>query len=94
LAQIRPESKQILISIRPEASSLTPAGEPGTLDGSLLETTYLGETAQHLVEIKGCPPIKIAEMNPFGSSSRVHPELGDRVGVRFDPGEVVPIEAD
>jgi iron(III) transport system ATP-binding protein len=94
LAQNHPKTKQILISIRPEASTLTPTGEPGTLEGSLLETTYLGETAQHLVEIKGCPPIKIAEMNPFGSSSRVHPEPGDRVGVRFDPGEVVPIEAD
>ena len=94
LAQNQSESKQILISIRPEATALTPAGEAGTLAGSLLETTYLGETAQHLVEIKGCPPIKIAEMNPFGSSSRVHPEPGDIVGVRFDPGEIVPIEAD
>ncbi len=94
LAQNQSESIQILISIRPEATSLTPVGEAGTLDGSLLETTYLGETAQHLVEIKGCPPIKIAEMNPFGSSSRVHPEPGDIVGVRFDPGEIVPVEAD
>ncbi len=94
LGQIQSESKQILVSIRPEATSLTPPGESGTLEGSLLETTYLGETAQHLVEIKGCPPIKIAEMNPFGVSSRVHPEPGDIVGVRFDPCEVVPVDPD
>ncbi len=83
-----------LFSIRPEATALVPVGEPGSLQGALLETTYLGETAQHLVEVAGCPPIKVAEMNPFGSSSRVHPERGDLVGVRFDPGEVVPVEAD
>ena len=88
------DTKQTLVSIRPEATALTPVGEPGSLQGALLETTYLGETAQHLVELDGCPPIKIAEMNPFGSSSRVHPEPGDLVGVRFDPGEVVPVEAD
>ncbi len=83
-----------LYSVRPEATALVPVGEPGALTGALLETTYLGETAQHLVEVAGCPPIKVAEMNPFGSSSRVHPEPGDLVGVRFDPGEIVPVEAD
>ncbi|MEM9373217.1 MAG: ABC transporter ATP-binding protein [Planctomycetota bacterium] len=88
------ETEQILVSIRPEATSLTPAGEAGSLPGTLIDTTYLGETAQHLVEVKGCPPIKIAEMNPFGASSRVHPEPGDAVGVRFDPGEVVAITPD
>jgi len=88
------KSKQILVSIRPEATRLTPAGETGSLPGKLIDTTYLGETAQHLVEVKGCPPIKVAEMNPFGSSSVVHPEPGDPVGVRFDPGEVVPIAPD
>lgn len=91
---IQSDSEQTLVSIRPEATSLTPTGEAGSLPGKLLETTYLGETAQHLVEVKGCPPIKIAEMNPFGASSRVHPEPGDAVGVRFDPGEIVPISSD
>ncbi len=94
ISQDQSKSKHILISVRPEATSLTPAGESGSLPGKLLDTTYLGETAQHLVEVKGCPLIKVAEMNPFGSSSRVHPEPGDTVGVRFDPGEVVPISAD
>lgn len=94
LRENRSDTKQIMVSVRPEATALTPVGEPGSLQGSLIETTYLGETAQHLVELAGCPAIKIAEMNPFGSSSRVHPEPGDLVGVRFDPGEVVPVEAD
>jgi iron(III) transport system ATP-binding protein len=88
------DSEHFLVSVRPEATTLVPVGEAGSLDGLLRETTYLGETAQHLVEVKGCPPIKIAEMNPFGSSSRVHPEPGDAVGVRFDPGEVVAVAGD
>jgi iron(III) transport system ATP-binding protein len=92
--QGRTDTKQVVVSVRPEATSLVPVGEPGSLTGSLLETTYLGETAQHLLAVKGCPPIKVAEMNPFGPSSRVHPEPGDMVGVRFDPGEVVPVEPD
>ena len=84
-------TKQNLLSIRPEAIRLRRDGEPNTLPGKLLETTYLGETAQHLVEIKGCPPIKIAEMNPYGSTSAVHPEPGDAVRVEFLAGDIVPI---
>ncbi len=95
-AKIGPEyqskTEYLLVSVRPEATRLTPAGERGSLPGRLLETTYLGETAQHLVEVKGCPPIKIAELNPFGPSSTVHPEPGQPVGVVFDPNEVVPVE--
>lgn len=80
-----------LVSIRPEAIRLREPNSPNTLPGKLLETTYLGETAQHLVEVKGCPPIKIAEMNPFGSTSTVHPEPGDQVWVEFLAGDIVLI---
>ncbi len=87
------KSEQTLLSIRPEAIRLRKPGENNTLTGKLLETTYLGETAQHLVEIKGCPPIKIAEMNPFGSTSAVHPEPGDDVHVEFLAGDIVEISS-
>ncbi len=85
------ETKQILLSIRPEAIRLRRPEDGNTLPGRLLETTYLGETAQHLVEIKGCPPIKIAEMNPYSPSSAVHPEPGDSVWVEFQAGDIVPV---
>ena len=85
------KDEQPLLSIRPEAIRLRKQGDPNTLPGKLLETTYLGETAQHLVEIKGCPPVKIAEMNPFGSTSAVHPEPGDAVWVEFLAGDIVQI---
>jgi iron(III) transport system ATP-binding protein len=91
-ASVRADTKQITISIRPEATRIVPLGEAGSLPGRLIETTYLGETAQHLVEVKGCPAVKVAEMNPFGSSSRIHPNPGDPVGVVFDAGEIVPVD--
>ncbi len=89
--QAQTKSEQNLLSVRPEAIRLRRSGEPNTLPGKLLETTYLGETAQHLVEIKGCPPIKIAEMNPFGSASTVHPNVGDDVHVEFIADDIVLI---
>ena len=92
-ASSQTDSEQTLLSIRPEAILLRKQGTPNTLAGKLIETTYLGETAQHLVEIAGCPPIKIAEMNPFGSVSAVHPEVGDQVWVEFIAGDVVQIRA-
>ena len=84
------KSEQRLLSIRPEAIRLRKEGEPNTLPGKLLETTYLGKTAQRVVEITGCPLVKIAEMNQIGSPSAVHPEPGDTVGVEFLAGELVP----
>ncbi|MEX0877051.1 MAG: ABC transporter ATP-binding protein [Phycisphaerales bacterium] len=83
-----------LLSIRPEAIRLRRPDTENTLPGTLMETTYLGETAQHLVEVKGCPPIKIAEMNPYSPSSAVHPEPGDPVWVEFVPTDIVPVAAD
>jgi iron(III) transport system ATP-binding protein len=87
-------TKHKLLSVRPEAIRLRKEGEPNTLPGKLLETTYLGESAQHLVEIKGCPPIKITEMNPYGSTSAVHPSPGDKVWVEFIEGDIVEIAKD
>jgi len=85
-------TEQTLLSVRPEAIRLRKPDSENTLPGKLLETTYLGETAQHLVEVQGCPPIKIAEMNPYSASSAVHPEPGDPVWVEFMPTDVVPVE--
>jgi iron(III) transport system ATP-binding protein len=84
-------TEQTLVSIRPEAIRLVESGTNKSLAAKVLHTTYLGETAQHLVEVKGCPPIKIAEMNPYGSQSSVHPNPGDTVGVLFEPGDIVAI---
>ncbi len=53
-------------SIRPEALRLAAPDEPHALEGTYLETTYLGEMAQHVVELKGVGPVRLAELNPAG----------------------------
>ncbi len=93
-AEIQTTSKQPLVSIRPEAIQMVEQSTPKSLPAKVLHTTYLGESAQHLVEVKGCPPIKITEMNPFGSLSSVHPDPGDTVGVIFTPGDIVTVQDD
>jgi iron(III) transport system ATP-binding protein len=93
-AETQTRTEQTTLSVRPEAIHLRPLGSSNTISGKLLETTYLGETAQHIVEVKGCAPIKIAEMNPFGSVSAVHPEPGDEVCIELLAGDIVEIAPD
>lgn len=84
----------VLISLRPEAITLAPASEEGVLSAIHAETTYLGETAQHLIDLPGAGRVKVAELNPFGGS-HVGPELssadkpGTPVGLRVHPDDVV-----
>ncbi|MFT5423437.1 MAG: iron(III) transport system ATP-binding protein [Phycisphaerales bacterium] len=88
----------VLISLRPEAIMLAPASEAqggtGVLSAIHAETTYLGETAQHLIDLPGAGRVKVAELNPFGGS-HPGPELcsaskpGTPVGLRVHPDDVV-----
>jgi iron(III) transport system ATP-binding protein len=66
----------VTVSIRPEAmqivrhngvsssSSSQPESRPATLQGRIAESTYLGDTAQHLVELKGGTIIRVTELHP------------------------------
>ncbi len=84
-------SGDCLISIRPEAITLQKPGTPNTLPAKLLHSTYLGETAQHILELKGAPPIKVAQMNPFAPTT-IAPSPGDEVALHLSPTDIVPIE--
>ena len=86
-------SGDCLISIRPEAITLKEPGTAGTLPGKLLHSTYLGETAQHIIELKGAPPIKVAQMNPFAPTT-IAPSPGDEVALHLSPTDIVPIDYD
>jgi len=59
-----PAAKEVLLSIRPEA--LRPASQPGdnTLDGRVVESVYLGETAQLDVELADGSRLRVATLNP------------------------------
>lgn len=84
---------ECLISIRPEAITLEQPGTPNTLPAKLLHSTYLGETAQHLLELKGAPPIKVAQLNPFAPTT-IAPNPGDEVALHLSPTDIVPINHD
>lgn len=86
-------SGDTLVSIRPEAITLEKPGTPNTLPGRVLHSTYLGETAQHIVELKGAPNIKVAQMNPFAPTT-IAPNPGDEVALHLSPTDIVPIDHD
>lgn len=86
--------RECLVSVRPEAIDLDVEGAAGTLPATIKESAYLGETAQHLVELKGAGVIKVAQLNPFGHGAVVHPKAGDRVGVRLSADDIVAVEHD
>jgi iron(III) transport system ATP-binding protein len=82
----REANGRVLASIRPEA--LSPASEPGpnTLPARILETVYLGEVAQHDVELPGGITLKMAVLNPGSDRSGL-------THVRVAPEDVVMVPA-
>ena len=79
------------LSVRPESLVLTDGTSPVRADsfallGTLLETTYLGEMAQHVVELKGGTRVKVAEMNPPYGTKRAR---GGMVTVTARASDVV-----
>ncbi len=75
---IRPESLRI---IEHKATALP--GTPGILTGLIAESTYLGEMAQHMVELPGGVRVRVSQM----PASRVAP--GSRVALEASPEDVV-----
>lgn len=82
---------QILLSIRPECLSLVPdAPGPHGIRGHLTETTYLGETAQYVLQPPGGgEPLRISELNP----RRVIRDHGEALHTAVDPMDVVVLPA-
>jgi len=64
----------VTVSIRPEAMQIVrqngslpseqPESRPTTLEGHIAESTYLGDTAQHIVELKGGTHVRVTELHP------------------------------
>jgi iron(III) transport system ATP-binding protein len=76
----------VLISIRPEALSPAQAPGPNTLAARVRETTYLGEVAQHDLELLGALAVKMAVLNPGSARASLS-------HVRVAPEDVVIIPA-
>ncbi|TVQ51394.1 MAG: ABC transporter ATP-binding protein [Phycisphaerales bacterium] len=80
-----PDGGNVTCSIRPEALKVVdqPAKQ-NNLTGKRVQTIYLGEVAQHLVELEDGTVVKSLELHPshFG-------EVGDAMRLAVDPSDVV-----
>ena len=80
------------LSVRPETVRLgpPPAGAPALrFGGTIHGTVYLGETAEHLLDVDrpGLPPLKVFELNP----SLLARDEARRVEAWVAPSDVVPL---
>jgi iron(III) transport system ATP-binding protein len=98
----------VLVSLRPEALRLereAGAGGGNVLRGRIVESTYLGEMAQHVVELVGLAGgggggramrVRVAELNPVPTGDGLGAAAaggGSEVGVRVSAGDVVVVPA-
>lgn len=96
LAPLAPTAagSKVVLSIRPEAWRMgadaeRSAGASGNLlHGVVSESTYLGETAQLIVDVPGPTRLTASVLNPGGSA-----RPGDRVSLAADPADVVALPA-
>ena len=57
----------VILSIRPEALTFHHViDSPNRLSGQIVDTTYLGATAQYQIQVANGPLIKMCEFNPHG----------------------------
>lgn len=82
------ESENAICSIRPEALLASTNKSPNSLRGQILESTYLGELAQHTIEPKPGVRIRASFLNPPGA-----PPTG-QMNLSVDPDDVVLVPAD
>jgi iron(III) transport system ATP-binding protein len=83
-----PVGAKVKLSLRPEALRWGRADE-NTFSGRLRETTYLGELAEHSIEITAAVSLKVFELNP-----RQATELGASVSLCIDPEDVVVLPSE
>lgn len=80
---------KFVCSIRPEAIKVCdePAATNGFI-GTCKETVYLGEIAQHKVEVKGDTILRVMEGNPSHLD-----KVGETMNLHVDPEDVVPLKS-
>ncbi|CAG0961878.1 sulfate transport system ATP-binding protein [Phycisphaerales bacterium] len=79
----------VLVSVRPEAVVLIRGG--AGLQGTVRDVTYLGDTAQFMVELADKSALLAAVINPTETIASL--KAGDRVNAVVKPADVVLLEA-
>jgi ABC-type Fe3+/spermidine/putrescine transport system ATPase subunit len=89
-----PTGERIWVSLRPECLRLVPAGSAAAtrnrFSGRLTATSYLGEIAEHRVEV-GTQIVSVFELNPRPEPA---PDGAREVAVEVDPADVVVLPFD
>jgi iron(III) transport system ATP-binding protein len=84
---------QAAVSVRPESIRMgrgwAGSEEMNRIEGTLLDTVYLGEFAQYEVQAAGETVIKVLEQNPKAGPS----ETGKKVVLEFSPGDAIVLMA-
>jgi iron(III) transport system ATP-binding protein len=80
-----PIKGNVTCSVRPEALRLSEPNSHNTLSGKVLDSIYLGEMAQHIIELRGEMRVKVFELHPAHRDWSSAPE----VGVSVAPEDVV-----
>lgn len=77
----------VVCSIRPEAIEVcdTPAEKNGC-SGTCIESIYLGEVAQHKVQVNDDVVLRVMEANPSNLE-----KVGDEMHLHVSPSDVVPL---
>jgi iron(III) transport system ATP-binding protein len=80
---------QATVSVRPESIRMVggraPSEEMNRIEGTLLDTVYLGEFAQYEVQAAGGTVVKVLEQNPKAGPS----ETGKKVVLEFSPADAI-----
>ncbi len=80
-----PKAGSVTCSIRPEALTAAPAnGATNVLTGVRRSVVYLGEIAQHVIELEDGAELRTLEMNPHAPGAS-----GETVRLTVDPDDVV-----
>jgi len=79
------KGQTVMLSLRPESFRIVPEGEQTAIPATIVETTYLGELAQHHATMSDGTRLLVAELNP------AHARLPRRVGLAVAPRDAVII---
>lgn len=75
----------VTLSLRPEALRLMPESQPEGLPATIIETTYLGEIAQHHATLGDGTRLLVAELNP----AHAREPLPRKVRLAINPRDAV-----
>ena len=79
-----PKQGVVLCSIRPEAITLNGSTSHNALSAKMLDTMYLGDTVQHLVELPGGARMRVSRLH-----ANAEPAIGAPVSLAIAPEDVV-----